>query len=105
MASSKRTKNFNNSQSDLLKKFPKLLNTQAPNTCTFCNTVTTVDSYILEYPYNSLNIGVNVCYNIECIKKYEESEEAVRIVIHDLLGEYASRICKNELIMRFISLG
>jgi hypothetical protein len=104
MASSKR-KNFNNPQSDLLKKFPKLLNTQAPNTCTFCHTVTTVDSYILEYPYNSFNIGVNVCYNIECIKKYEESEEAVSIIINDLLGEHTSRIRKNELIIKFISLG
>jgi hypothetical protein len=104
MASSKR-KNFNNPQTDLLKKFPKLLNIQPPNTCTFCHTVTTVDSYILEYPYNSINIGVYVCYNIECVKKHEESEEAVRIVINDLLGEHVSRISKNELIMKLVSLG
>jgi len=103
MASSKR-KSFNNPQTDLLKKFPKLLNTQPPNTCTFCHTVKTVDSYVLEWPHNSINIGVYVCYNIECVKKHEESEDAVRIVINDLLGEHASRTSKNDLIMKLVSL-
>ena len=74
------------------------------NRCTFCYTVTTVDSYILEWPHNSINIGVDVCYNIECVKKHEESEDAVRIVINDLLGEHASRTSKNDLIIKLVSL-
>ena len=103
MASSKR-KNFNNSQTDLLNKFPKLLNCDHSNRCTFCHTVKTVDSYVLEWPHNSINIGVYVCYNIECVKKHEESEDAVRIVINDLLGEHASRTSKNDLIIKLVSL-
>ena len=103
MASSKR-KNFNNSQTDLLNKFPRLLNCDHSNRCTFCHTVKTVDSYVLEWPHNSINIGVYVCYNIECVKKHEESEDAVRIVINDLLGEHASRTSKNDLIIKLVSL-
>ena len=103
MASSKR-KNFNNPQTDRLNKFPRLLNCDNSNRCTFCYTVTTVDSYILEWPHNSINIGVDVCYNIECVKKHEESEDAVRIVINDLLGEHASRTSKNDLIIKLVSL-
>ena len=103
MASSKR-KNFNNPQSDLLNKFPRLLNNDNSNRCTFCHTVKIVDSYVLEWPHNSINIGVYVCYDIECVKKHEESEDAVRIVINDLLGEHASRTSKNDLIMKLVSL-
>lgn len=103
MASSKR-KNFNNPQTDLLNKFPRLLNNDNSNRCTFCHTVKTVDSYVLEWPHNSINIGVYVCYNIECVKKHEESEDAVRIVINDLLGEHASRTSKNDLIIKLVSL-
>jgi hypothetical protein len=103
MASSKR-KNFNNPQTARLNKFPRLLNCDNSNRCTFCHTVTTVDSYILEWPHNSINIGVDVCYNIECVKKHEESEDAVRIVINDLLGEHASRTSKNDLIIKLVSL-
>ena len=103
MASSKR-KSFNNPQTDLLNKFPRLLNNDNSNRCTFCHTVKTVDSYVLEWPHNSINIGVYVCYNIECVKKHEESEDAVRIVINDLLGEHASITSKNDLIMKLVSL-